>query len=125
MDEQPTVDIALKTIKEKIFTEISLEIVYSQPCVAHSHQCYETVQHWMTCYNLSGDPDDDPTNINIPESKGSREVEGSNISSEQFTNPLKIKKVDIGLEDNPKFSNIGDYWDEETVVKITNLLHEF
>ena len=36
-DEQPTVDIALKTIKEKIFAKIPLEIVYSQPCVAHSH----------------------------------------------------------------------------------------
>ena len=65
-NEQPTVDIALKTIKENIFAEIPLEIVYSQPCVVHSHQCSETVQHWMTCYNLFGDPDDDSTNINIP-----------------------------------------------------------
>ena len=88
--EQPTVDIVLKTIKEKIFVEIPLEIVYSQPCVAHSHQCCEIVQHWMTCYNLFGDPDDDPNNINIPESEGSHEVEGSNISSEQFVKPLKI-----------------------------------
>ena len=65
VDGQPTVDIALKTIKEKIFTEIPLEIVYSQPYGAHSHQCCEIVQHWMTFYNLYGDPDDDTTNINI------------------------------------------------------------
>ena len=39
--------------------------------------------------------------------------------------PLKIKKVNIGTEENPKFSNIGDSWDEETMVKITDLLHEF
>ena len=26
---------------------------------------------------------------------------------------------------NPKFANIGDYWDDETVGKITDLLHEF
>ena len=65
------------------------------------------------------------TNINIPDSEGSREVEGSNISNEQFIKPLKIKKVDIGSKDNPKFANIGDYWDEETVAKITDLLHEF
>ena len=115
----------LKAINNKIFAEIPLEIVYSQPCATHSHQCCETFQHWMTCYNLFGDPDDDPTNINIPESKGSREVEGSGISSEQFVKPLKIKKVNIGSEDNPKFSNIGDYWDEEIVAKITDLLHEF
>ena len=101
-NEKPTVDIALKNIKEKIFTEIPLEIVYSKIYALHSHQCYETVQHWMTCYNLSGDPDDDLTNINIPESEGLHEVEGSDISSEQFIKPLKIKKVNIGSEDNLK-----------------------
>ena len=42
-----------------------------------------------------------------------------------MTQPLKIKKVNIGMEENPKFANIGDYWDEETMEKITNLLHEF
>ena len=109
MNEQPTVYIALKTIKEKIFSEIPLEIMYSQPCVVHSHQCCETIQHWMTCYNLSRDSDDDPTNINIPKSDGSHEVKGSVISSEQFIKPLNIKKVNIGSEDNPKFANIGDY----------------
>ena len=38
---------------------------------------------------------------------------------------MKIKKVNIGLEENPKFANIGDYWDEETMAKIMDLLHEF
>ena len=79
----------------------------------------------MMCYNLSGDPVDDPTNINIPKLEGSCEVEGSGISSEQFIKPLKVKKVNIGSEDNMKFANIGDYWDEETIAKITNILHEF
>ena len=79
----------------------------------------------MTFYNFSGDPKDDLTNINIPESKGSLVVEGIDISSEKFIKLLKIKKVMIGSEDNPKFANIGDYWDEETVAKITDLLHEF
>ena len=77
----------------------------------------------MTCYNLSGDLDNDLTNINIPESEGSREVEGSSISSEQFVKPLKIKKVNIGSEENPKISNIIDYWNEEIVAKVTDLLH--
>ena len=65
------------------------------------------------------------TNINISESEGTRAVEGSGISSDQFLKPLKIKKVNIGSPDNPKFSNIGDYWDEETVAKIMDLLHEY
>ena len=38
---------------------------------------------------------------------------------------MKIRKVNIGSDENPKFANIGDYWDEETMAKITDLLHEF
>ena len=53
------------------------------------------------------------------------EVEGSGISSEQFPKPLKINKVNIGSSKNLKFANIGDYWDDETVSKIIDLLHEF
>ena len=79
----------------------------------------------MACYNLTRDPDDDPTNINIPESEGTRDVEGSGISSDQFLKSLKIKKVNIRSPKNPKLANIGDYWDEETVAKIMDLLHEY
>ena len=79
----------------------------------------------MACYNLTRDPDDDPTNINIPKWEGTRTVEGSDISSDQFLKLLKIKKVNIGSLDNPKFTDIGYYWNEEIVVKITDLLHEY
>ena len=79
----------------------------------------------MPCYNLVEDPDDDPTNINILESEGTREVEGSGILSDQLLKPLKIKKVNIGSPKNPKFTNIGDYWDEATVAKITDFQHGY
>ena len=59
-DEQPIVDAVLQTIREKIFAEILVE-------VAGSHQCSATIQQWMAFYNPAGDPDDDPTNINILE----------------------------------------------------------
>ena len=52
-------------------------------------------------------------------------MEGFGISSDQFPIPLKIKKANIGSPDNPKFTNIGDYWDEETAGKNIDLLHEF
>ena len=42
-----------------------------------------------------------------------------------MTQPLKIKRVYIGTEENPKFANIGDYWDKETMETIRDLLHEF
>ena len=118
VDEKPIVDVVLQTIKENIFAEIPIQ-------EANSHQCSVTIQQWMACYNLAGDPDDDPTNINIPESEGTREVEGSGISSDQFLKLLKIKKVNIGSLKNTKLANIGYYWDDEMVSKITDLLHEF
>ena len=52
-------------------------------------------------------------------------MEGLGISSDQFLSPLKIKKVNIGSPENPKFANTGDYWDHDTVAKINDLLHEF
>ena len=117
-NEQPVVDVALQMIKEKIFVEIHDEVV-------NSHQCSATMLQWMACCNMSGELDNDPTNLNIPELDGVHEVEGSGFSSEQFFNLFKTKKVNIFLLENTKFANIGDYWDEEIVAKITYLLHEF
>ena len=31
----------------------------------------------------------------------------------------KVKKLNIGMNDNPKMESIGDYWDEKTIEKIT------
>ena len=38
---------------------------------------------------------------------------------------MKIKKVNIGSLENPKFTNIGYYGDDETIANITDLLHEY
>ena len=64
-------------------------------------------------------------NINIPETEGSQDVTALIVPIDPMNQSLKIKKVNIGTEENPKFSNIGDYWDEETMAKITDILHEF
>ena len=85
-------------IKEKIFAEIPVE-------EANAHQCSVTIQQWTAFYNLAGDPDDDPTNINIWKSEDTCKVEGSGISSDWFLKSLKIKKVNIGFPEKPKFSN--------------------
>ena len=39
--------------------------------------------------------------------------------------PLKTKQVNIGTEAEPKFTKIGDYWDNTTVDKVTKLLCEY
>ena len=76
----------------------------------------------MECYIVTGGPDDDdPWDTNIPEYGGTYVVERIGISSNQFLNPLKTKKVNIGSLDNPKFANIRD---DETDRRITDLLHE-
>jgi hypothetical protein len=52
-------------------------------------------------------------------------VEGPSLASEVFSTLIKVKKVNIGTNDNPKMSNIGDYWDEQTIERITELLQEY
>jgi hypothetical protein len=52
-------------------------------------------------------------------------VEGSSLESEVFVAPIKVKKVNIGTNDNPKMASIGYYWDEQTVKRIAELLHEY
>ena len=38
---------------------------------------------------------------------------------------MNIRNVNIGTEENPKFENARDYWDEETMAKIIDLFCEF
>jgi hypothetical protein len=52
-------------------------------------------------------------------------VEGPSLESEVFVAPIKVKKVNIGTTDNPKMESIGDYWDEQIVERITELLREY
>ncbi len=86
------------------------------------------MEHALECYNFAqepGDEDEDPRNINIVELEGTREVEGPDLEIPAITEPLKIKKINIGTETEPKFASIGDYWDDETVGHIVDLLHEY
>jgi hypothetical protein len=52
-------------------------------------------------------------------------VEGPYLASKVFSAPIKVKKVNIGTNDNPKVASIGDYWDEHTIERITELLCEY
>jgi hypothetical protein len=36
-----------------------------------------------------------------------------------------MKKVNIGTMKNPKFVQIGDYWNDETIEKVADLLREY
>lgn len=69
--------------------------------------------------------DEDPRNINILEVEGHREVEGPQIDNPDITTSLKTKKVNIDIEAEPKFAQIGDYWDNAIVEKFVELLCEY
>ena len=76
---------------------------------------------------MSGELEDDDElqNVNIFESEGSFDVASPNIPTDSMNQPLRIQKVDIGMTENPKFSNVGYCWGEEMMAKVTYLLHEF
>jgi hypothetical protein len=81
----------------------------------------------LSCYHVQEEvpEEDDPRNIQITEIEGEREVEGPTLESEVFVVPIKVKKVNIEKTKNPKMTNIGDYWNEKTMERITELLHEY
>ena len=43
----------------------------------------------------------------------------------EYSKPLKTAKVNIGTKENPKLAIIGDYWEEEIVSKILDLIREY
>lgn len=53
--------------------------------------------------------DENPRNINIPESEGSRTATGPPLECLEITATLKILKVIIGSEEDQKLTSIGDY----------------
>jgi hypothetical protein len=69
--------------------------------------------------------EDDPRNIQITKIEGEREVESPYLELELFVAPIKVKKVNIGTTEYPKMAIIGDYWDEQTLERITELLREY
>ena len=83
------------------------------------------MENAVECYNLAVDEEEDPRNVNIPESEGSCDVQGPTLEIPEIIEKVKLKKINIGTKANPKFDSIGDYWDDETVGHIADLLQEY
>ena len=113
----PALDAAVRLIHTKVFDD--QEIVEYQP------DCKAQEANAVECYNLLIDKDDDPRNVNIPEPEGHCKVHGPAVEAPEVTQPLKTWTVNIGSEENPKQATIGDYWDDEMVSKVTQILHEY
>ena len=69
--------------------------------------------------------DEDLWKIKIPETEGHHEVKGPQIENPDIIAPLKTKQVNIGTEAEPKFTKIGDYWDDMKVDKVVEFLLEY
>jgi hypothetical protein len=63
------------------------------------------VKELLSCNHVQKEaPDEDnPHIIKIIEIEGEREVEGPSLESKVFTVPIKVKKLNIGTNDNPKW----------------------
>jgi len=80
----------------------------------------------LECYNVTAEEEDeDLWKINIPETEGHREVQGPQIENPDITTSLRTKQVNIGMGVEPKFTKIGDYWDDTMVDKVTELFREY
>ena len=72
------------------------------------------------CYNINTNEYDDLRKVNIVEIEGWRDVEGPGVELPFIGQLIKIKKVNIGTKETPKLANVGDYWDDATIDKITD-----
>ena len=67
------------------------------------------VENARECYNFTRDEDENPRNINIPESEGTRAIARPPLECPKTIVKLKIKKVIIGSEATPTLTSISDY----------------
>jgi hypothetical protein len=84
---------------------------YVELITKYQQQNRHIVKELLSCYHVQEEaPNEyDPCNIQIIETEGEREVEGPSPKSEEFAAPIKVNKVNIGIAENPKMANIGDY----------------
>ena len=115
--EYPLVDDAFELVHMKIAEDTS-------PICTQLDWTVQ-IENARECYNFTIDEDDNPRNINISDSEGSRAVAGPTLECPEITEKLKIKKVNIGTEETPKITSIGNYWDDKTIGQVVDLLQEY
>jgi hypothetical protein len=107
-------------VRQNVFKE-----AYDLPLEQEEDEWTTPFQKLQECYNINADEDDDLRKVNIVETEGHRNVEGPGVELPFIGQPIKIKKVNIGIEETPNLSNVRDYWDATTINKIIELLHEY
>jgi hypothetical protein len=119
--EYPSIDAVLQAIQANIFSEEgSMKVVP----VCDVHRVVIIVHVLLECCNVAKEEHDeeDPRNVKVPEIEGEQEVEGPELESIAYTQPIKTQKVNNGTIKTPNFTQIRDYWSDETVEKIAIIL---
>jgi hypothetical protein len=86
--ESPLLDATLQAIRTKIFLEEGpMEVVP----MCSAHRASMIVHELLECYNVAKEEQDeeDPRNIQVPETEGERAVEGPELESVVYAQPLK------------------------------------
>lgn len=83
------------------------------------------IETTMDCYNFATEEDDDLHNVNILKSERSHDVQGLVLDIPKVIEKVKTKEVNIETDANPKMASIGDYWHDQTVGHIADLLQEY
>jgi hypothetical protein len=120
----PLIDAALQVIRTKIFSEE--ELIEVVP-ICSVHRASMIFHELLECYNVTKEEqgEEDTRNVQVPETEGKCVVEGIDLESVAYTQPINMRKVNIGTTENTKFAQIGDYWSDENVEKIAYLLCEY
>jgi hypothetical protein len=118
--QHPLVDQDLQVVRERVFEEAP-----SPPVEQEEDEWIAPVQKFQGCYNINANEDNDSRNVNIVETEGQRDMEGLGVELTFIGLPIKLKKVNIGIEQATNLANFGDYWDDATIDNITELLHEY
>ena len=114
----PKIDDALGMIKTKVFEDGPLPLDNQPDWVVQ-------LENVLECYNFAANEEEEPRNMNKLESEGSHEVQGPKLEIPKIAEKVKTKKINIGIEEEPQLASIGDYWDDETVGHIIDLLLEY
>lgn len=114
------IDEVLQEIKGVIFRMPKELVELTQPDLSAQ------LVHALECYHVTIEEEEEvPWNINIPKLEGHCEVERPQTENPHVTEPLKIHKLNIRSDTEPKFAKIGDYWDEDTFHKVPKLLRKY
>ena len=71
--------------------------------------------------------EDDPKKLNLSETEGKHIAQDTNTDhiAQEYLQPLKMKKNNIGKEVQLKMAVLGDYWYKETMTQVVNLLKKY